>query len=255
MVKSQEENQTTPINLPTHLGFIVDGNRRWAKARGLPTLEGHRRGAKQLEKVAEVAINKGIKYLSFYVFSTENWGRTQAEVDYLMDLLLSEITRLIKKMKKLDVRCVILGSPDCPRPDIWQRLLEAEKDTQDCSKATICFCFNYGGQQEIADAASALVAERLAARAEDDTDDDNYDSENLAQVTVEDLDAHIYHPEVPPVDMIIRTSGEERISGFMLWRAAYSEFMFINKTFPDVDESVVDDILAEYGHRHRRFGK
>ncbi|MBQ8996632.1 undecaprenyl diphosphate synthase family protein, partial [Candidatus Saccharibacteria bacterium] len=88
-----------------------------------------------------------------------------------------------------------------------------------------------------------------------DTDDDNYDSENLTQLTVEDLNAHIYHPEVPPGDMIIRTSGEERISGFMLWRAAYSEFMFINKTFPDVDESVVDDILAEYGHRHRRFGK
>lgn len=224
--------------LPKHLGFIVDGNRRWARERNLPTLEGHRRGFNQVEKIAEASVEKGIEFTSFYLFSTENWGRSKEEVSYLMDLVRTNVVGLIKKFKKKNIRCVILGRPEPVDPDIWQKLMEAEKDTKDCTAGTICICFNYGGQQEIADAATKLIT-----------------SGHTGEVTIEDIASRIYHPEVPPVDMIIRTSGEERISGFMLWRAAYSEFLFLEKYFPDIKVSDLDNIVEEYNSRGRRFGK
>ena len=301
MVKSQENHSpdtkgaSSPSTLPTHLGFIVDGNRRWARERGLPTLEGHRRGLSRAEDIAEAVINAGVKYASFYLFSVENWHRDQSEVDYLMDLELKSVRRVAKRLQKNNVRCVILGSPDCPRPDVFDSLKKVEAETAHNDKGTVCFCFNYGGQQEIADAVSELLRERLgkatqslsssalspsklatyipdatekAARradfpglpaydvpSEEGAREESDKSSLLCRITPDDLARHLYHPEIPPVDMIIRTSGEQRISGFMLWRAAYAEFMFIDRHFPELDTSVVDEILQEYSHRHRRFGK
>lgn len=221
-----------------HLGFIVDGNRRWARERGLPTLEGHRRGYKKVEKVIELLKDRGVEYMSFYLFSTENWNRAKDEVAYLMDLVRANLPGLVKKLKKLDLKGVVIGRSENVDPKLWASLLKAEEDTKDGKSGTVALCFNYGGEQELADAATALIAEG-----------------HKGEVTVEDLRKHLYHPEVPPVDMVIRTSGEERISGFMLPRVAYSEFLFLDKYFPDLEESDIDEVLAEFNSRNRRFGR
>ncbi len=221
--------------LPTHIGFIVDGNRRWAREKNLPTLKGHQVGLEKVEIIAETVINSGVKFASFYLFSTENWQRSQEEVSYLMNLAKSSIAKLAQKMYEKNVRCVVLGSEENVSGSLLKEIRAAEKLTQDCTAGTICFCFNYGGQQEIVDAAN------LAAK--------------NGTITIESLTKNLYHPEIPPVDLVVRTSGEERISGFMLWRAAYAEFLFIKKYWPDIEPADVETILAEFASRSRRFGK
>lgn len=219
--------------LPTHLGFIVDGNRRWAKERGLPTLEGHRRGLAVIEEVATEVFNRGIKFATFYVFSTENWNRTTEEVGYLMELAQTQIVRLAKKMLKNNVKFVLLGSKDRVSDSLVKELDKAEALTAHCTGGTMGVCFNYGGREEIVSAARQIQGE----------------------ITEESLSAALYHPELPDIDMIIRTSGEQRISGFMLWRAAYAEMLFLEKYWPDIDSSDIDGILKEFARRSRRFGK
>ena len=220
----------------THLGIIADGNRRWAKAQGLPTIEGHKKGLAAIEKLVAGASKAGIKYLTFYVFSTENWGRSKDEVGYIMKLAETRIMKYAKKLAENNARMVILGSKEHISPRLASTIEKAEKLTADCAGITVCFCFNYGGEQEIADAAN------IAFEAE-------------GEITPETIRAHLYHPEIPDIDMIVRTSGEERISGFMLWRAAYSELMFIDKYFPEMEAEDIENILTEYNNRHRRFGK
>lgn len=220
-----------------HLGFIVDGNRRWAREKNLPTLIGHQKGFDKVEMVIdELAKIDEVDYASFYLFSTENWNRAQEEVDYLMKLAQKKITSITKKLVKNNLRCVVLGSENRVPASLLKALRNCEEQTKDCTGMTVCICFNYGGKQEIADAAKAV-----AKSGED--------------FTPETLEKHLYHPEVPACDMIVRTSGEERISGFMLWRAAYSEFLFLKKYFPDIEASDIQDILNEYKNRNRRFGK
>lgn len=235
MIKSQDNS--TSLNPPLHLGFIVDGNRRWARERDLPTLEGHRKGFKKVEMVIEELAKAKIPFASFYLFSTENWNRSPEEVSYLMELIQANLRSLSKKLKTLNLRCLILGHPQCARPDIWQKLQNLAASTASNTAGTIAICFNYGGQQEIVDAVNRL------------------DPSRIGQITLTEFASHLYHPEVPPVDMIIRTSGEQRLSGFMLWRAAYSEFHFLPKYFPELTPKDVTDIIAEYHSRHRRFGK
>lgn len=221
-----------------HIGFIVDGNRRWARERNLPTLEGHRRGFKKVEDVIQEVAKRNIPYASFYLFSTENWNRSEEEVTYLMKLIDERLSSLTKECQKLGLKCVILGRPEPVEPKLWQKLQDAEKSTENGEKGTIAICFNYGGQQEIVDGINRAIADG---------------AENL---TPETFTNYLYHPEVPPCDLIVRTSGEQRISGFMLWRAAYSEFLFLDKYFPDIDASSdFDDILEEYNKRNRRYGK
>ena len=220
-----------------HLGFIVDGNRRWAKEKNLPTLKGHQKGLEKVEMVIEeLAKSKQVEFASFYLFSTENWNRTKEEVDYLMDLLTSKIIGLAKKMAKNNVKCLVFGSENNVPAKVLEGLKEAENITKDCTGLAACICFNYGGKQEIADAATRAV-------------------KNGEQITPESIEANLYHPEVPACDMIVRTSGEERISGFMLWRAAYAEFLFLKKYWPDIEAKDVKNILEEYQNRNRRFGK
>lgn len=221
-----------------HLGFIVDGNRRWAKERGLPTIEGHRRGYRKVEDTIEYLATKGVKYQTYYLFSTENWGRSKEEVSYLMDLIRQNLARLTKKLMKLDLKLAVLGRPEPVEPKLWQSLMAAEQKTKANQSGIVAICFNYGGHQELADAVTALIADG-----------------HKGEVTIKHLEKYIYHPEVPPVDMIIRTSGEQRISGFMLWRASYSEFLFIDKYFPELKSADLDNILEEYSHRNRRYGK
>lgn len=219
-----------------HLGIIADGNRRWAKEHGLPKSEGHRIGFSKIEKLILAAEQNNIDYITFYVFSTENWGREEAEVSYLMKLFEKMFVPMAKKMVKKNIRVLILGTKDRLSPKLASLVEKAEKITENCTGTTTCFCFNYGGEQEIADAAT--IAEKVEG-----------------EITPETIRKHLYHPEVPNVDMVVRTSGEERISGFMLWRSAYAEFYFIKKFFPEMEPEDIENILKEYDKRNRRFGK
>ena len=220
----------------THLGIIADGNRRWAKEQGLATIEGHKKGLDAIKELVDGAAKAGIKYITFYVFSTENWGRSEAEVSYIMKLAETRIMKYAEKMKAKNGRLVVLGSKKRVSPKLINTIEKAEKLTADCDGITVGFCFNYGGELEIADAANiALEAD--------------------GEITPQTIRKHLYHPEIPDIDMVVRTSGEERISGFMLWRASYAEFMFIKKYFPEMSAQDIDDIIKEYDKRNRRFGK
>lgn len=219
--------------LPKHLGFIVDGNRRWARERGLPTLEGHRRGIELVADIAEECHKQGVKIVSFYIFSTENWNRSKEEVEYLMDLVEKCLKKFIKRCLKTDTKIAILGTKERLSDRLKEAVKEAEEKTKECKENILGLCFNYGGKQEIVDAANKIEGE----------------------VTIEKLEANLYHPEVPALDMVIRTSGEQRISGFMLWRMAYSEMLFLDKKWPDITREDVGLILKEFAGRQRRFGK
>ena len=219
-----------------HLGIIADGNRRWAKEQGLPTIEGHKKGLEAIEKLVGAAAKAKIPFITFYVFSTENWGRSADEVGYIMKLAETRILKYAERLAKNNAKLLILGSKAKIAPQLASLIERAEKITENCTGITVCFCFNYGGEQEIADAA-------------------NIASEADKEITPETIRKHLYHPEVPDVDMVVRTSGEERISGFMLWRAAYAELMFIEKYFPAMQETDIEEILNEYENRNRRFGK
>lgn len=219
-----------------HLGIIADGNRRWAKEHGLPKIEGHKEGLNAIERLIDGASDARIPYLSFYVFSTENWGRSKEEVGYIMKLIETRIMKYAEKMKAKNGKLVILGSKEKVPPKLASIIEKAEKLTEDCTGITVGFCFNYGGEHEIADAANVAL-------------------EVEGKITPETIRKHLYHPEIPDVDMVVRTSGEERISGFMLWRSSYAEFMFMKKYFPEMSEDDIKTILKEYKSRSRRFGK
>ena len=219
-----------------HLGIIADGNRRWAKEHGLPKIEGHRQGLKAIERLIDGAAEAKIPYITFYTFSTENWGREKAEVDYIIKMAETKIIGMAEKMAKNNLRLIILGSRGKINPTLTSLGEKAEKITADCTGTTACFCFNYGGEQEIADAANIAM---------------NVEGE----ITPNTIRKHLYHPEIPNLDMVVRTSGEQRISGFMLWRTAYSELIFIEKYFPEMRESDIEEIIKEYKKRNRRFGK
>ena len=219
-----------------HLGVIADGNRRWAKEQGLPSIEGHKKGLQVIEELSGAAMKAGIEYITFYVFSTENWGREKSEVSYIMKLAEGRIMKFAEKMRKNNARMVILGSKRQVPPKLGSLIGKAEKLTEDCDGVTVGFCFNYGGEQEIADAAT--VANGVEG-----------------EITPETIRKHLYHPEVPDIDLVVRTSGEERISGFMLWRASYAELLFLDKYFPEMKAEDVGKIIAEYEKRSRRFGK
>jgi len=222
--------------LPQHLGIILDGNRRWAQQNGLPSFEGHREGSETFKDIADYALEKGIKYLSAYVFSTENWARSKDEVGFLMALIKQLIKTQIKDLHKKGVRFMWLGCSDKLDEKMIAMLREAEELTANNTNGTLAFCFNYGGQQEIVDAARAVQARGLP-------------------MTAESIEQHLYGgTELPSVDLLIRTSGEHRISNFMLWRAAYSELYFTDVLWPDFTAQELDKALAEYASRQRRFG-
>lgn len=223
--------------IPRHIGIIADGNRRWARAHNLPTLEGHRRGANRISEIVEAFAPTGVEFLSFFCFSTENWQRSAEEVDYLMKLTAEYISKLYKKLREKNLRFVIMGRAEPVDPTLWQKLQTIEADTATNTGMTVCFCFNYGGHAEIVDAAKKMY----------EADDHDFSLENFRN--------YLYHPEVLDCDLIVRTSGEARLSGFQLWRAAYSELLFLDKNFPDLDADDCAAILAEYQKRDRRFGK
>jgi undecaprenyl diphosphate synthase len=225
-------------SIPVHLGLILDGNRRWARSQGLPQLEGHRRGSDNLFEIAKAASERGVSYISAFVFSTENWDRTQEEVDYLMDLIVWVATKEIDKYVKAGFRVVFLGSRTRLSSKVIRAIEKAESRTKEGTKTVLALCFNYGGQTELAEGVARLVADGVPA----------------AEVTPERLEQYLYHPEVPPIDFVIRTSGEQRLSGFMMWRASYAELYFCSQPWPAFTNADLDEALAEFARRQRRFG-
>jgi len=225
-------------SVPTHVGLILDGNRRWARAQGMPTLEGHRKGYENLKTIAEAAFDRGVGYVSAFVFSTENWNRDKEEVDYLMNLLNWVVKNEVKDMHKKGVRVLWLGSRTHMNAGLVKDIEAAEKLTKDNTKGTLALCLNHGGHREIAEAVQRIV---LAGEKPEDID------EKL-------IASYIDYPDLPPVDLIVRTSGEQRLSNFMLWRAAYSELIFRDEPWPDFTVESLDECLLEYSQRQRRFG-
>lgn len=227
---------TAPL---THLAIIMDGNRRWAKEKNLPGIEGHRAGYARLKQVGDWCLDRGIKVLTVFAFSTENWKRTEEEVGFLMDLLETALTDEIDHFHGKGVRLKIIGRREGLRPSVVRAMERAEEKTKDNTAATFVMCVNYGGRLEIVDACRSLIAKGVP-------------SGDVDEAT---LQAEMYWPGMPDPDLIVRTSGEERISGFLLWQAAYSEFYWTQKHWPDFDETELDKALEEYATRQRRFGK
>ena len=255
-------NFANASTLPTHIGFIVDGNRRWARARNLPTYDGHKTGYEVLKKMAYVAKARGIKYVSAFVFSTDNWQRAKDEVDYLMDLFLWAAAHDLKKLVKDGFKIIFVGRRNGLRAKIREAIAKTEADSAKNTGTTLALCFNYGGQAEICDAAKNLVRE-MAQKFRESGDlakltEEEFTKQlekNLAKIDENDFAKQLYHPEIPPIDLLVRTSGEQRLSGFMLWRAAYAELLWLDKNWPDMTEEDFDECLAEFAKRSRRFGK
>jgi undecaprenyl diphosphate synthase len=229
-------------DVPRHVAIIMDGNGRWASAHGLPRTEGHRRGVEALRRTVQAAGDLGIDYLTFFSFSAENWSRPPTEVRDLMGLLRLFIRHDLAELHKKDVRLLVIGERDNLSNDIRALLEDAENLTRANTGLTVVMAFNYGGRQEIARAAQALARDVAAGklRAED--------------ITPELLGRHLDEPGVPDPDLIIRTSGEQRLSNFLLWQAAYSELVFVPANWPDFNREMLEDAISEFWRRERRFG-
>lgn len=224
--------------IPNHVGIILDGNRRWAEAAGKKTLEGHRRGSEVFKEVSVGLFERGVKYVTAFVFSVENWQRKAEEVDYLMRLLIKAVELHLDDFNKNGIRIKIIGRKDNLKPAVLKAIERTEQKTANNNKGTLTLCFNYSGRQELVDAYRQIASQNIP----------------VENITEEVIDSNIYAPDVPQVDLLIRTSGEQRISGFMLWRSPYAELLFIKKLWPDITMTDMDTALSEYVTRQRRFG-
>nr|WP_083507605.1 isoprenyl transferase [Aureimonas frigidaquae] len=227
---------------PRHVAIIMDGNGRWAKARGLPRTMGHRRGVEALRATVRAVGEMGIKVLTLFAFSSENWRRPREEVGELMSLLKLFIRRDLAELHREGVRVRIIGARDNLQPDILNLLEEAEALTAANQGTVLVIAFNYGSRDEIARAARR-IAERVAAG-----------ELSAATIDADVLDAHMDTAGLPEPDVIIRTSGEQRLSNFLLWQAAYTELVFVPCLWPDFDRDALESALADYAARNRRFG-
>jgi undecaprenyl diphosphate synthase len=225
-----------------YLAIIMDGNGRWAKRRGLPVAAGHRAGAKALRRVLEHALDLGIAEVTVYSFSTENWERPEAEVHALMDLFVEMIESQVPDIHERGARVRFVGRREGVPETLVRRIEEAEALTAKNTRMTLYIAFNYGARQELLDAAAGLAAEWGAPAAP------------APAVTAADLRRHLYAPEMHDPELLIRTSGELRLSNFLLWQCAYSELYFCDTLWPDFGERELDEALAVYAQRQRRFG-
>ena len=228
------------MNVPKHVAIIMDGNGRWAKKRGMPRSTGHLEGSKTLEKLAIHAIDMGVSVLSVYAFSTDNFKRDKEEVDYLMDLAVKYFNTKFEKINKRGIKVVISGRKTNLRDDVVNAINSIEEKTKDNKEGILNICLNYGGQEEIIDGAIRLA-------------EDIKNGLDVSAFTREDFYKYMYH-ELPPIDLLIRTGGEERVSNFMLYEMSYAEFYFTNTYFPDFDKSELNKALFMFDNRDRRFG-
>lgn len=226
-----------PVNsVPRHVAVIMDGNGRWAQERHLPRLAGHNAGAKAVERTLQAAQKAGVEILTLYAFSTENWSRPKAEIDGLFNLLAQTLDRYTKNAAQNGLRLLVSGERENLPPSILEKIDYAVRSTAQNRRLTVNLALNYGARQEIVHAVNELL------------------KTGKTVVTQQDLAQHLYQPLLPDPELIIRTSGEERLSNFLLWQAAYSEFYFTPVLWPDFNEAEFEKALASYRTRKRRFG-
>ncbi len=230
------------MKVPQHIAIILDGNGRWAKAKGMPRNYGHAQGSKNVERICEEAWRMGIKYLTVYAFSTENWNRPDSEVAALMKLLRNYMKTCLKTAAKNDMKIRVIGDIEPLDDDIKNRIRELEEATVNNGGLNFTIALNYGSRDEITRAARKLAADCAAGKvAAGEIDEDMFGSY---------LDTH----GIPDPDLMIRTSGEQRLSNYLLWQLAYSEFYFTDVPWPDFTKEELIRAIEEYNHRHRRFG-
>jgi undecaprenyl diphosphate synthase len=230
------------FDVPRHVAIIMDGNGRWASTRGLPRAEGHRRGVEAIRRTIRAAGEIGIKIITVFSFSAENWSRPATEISELMGLLRRFIRNDLAELHKSNVRVRIIGEREGLDPDIGRLLIEAEDLTRNNDGLTLVVAFNYGARQEIARAARA-IAEQVASGLL-----------KPADVTTDAIGRFLDAPDLPDPDLVIRTSGEQRLSNFLLWQSAYSELVFVPTNWPDFDRATLETAISEYRQRERRFG-
>jgi len=221
-----------------HLAIIMDGNRRWAKKNNLPSFEGHRRGYEKMKEVGKWCIDRNITTLTVYAFSIENWNRNESEINYLMDLLYKALTVEIEEFNKYNIKLKIIGTREKLSEKLIKAIVAAEEKTKNNNKGTLNICLNYGGRLEIVEAVKKIISQKIP----------------INQITEKTISENIWLTGQNDPDLIIRTSGEQRLSGFLTWESVYSEFLFLDKYWPDFSESDLDEAIKDYNNRQRRFG-
>lgn len=225
--------------IPTHVAIIMDGNGRWASARGLPRLAGHRAGTENLRRVIRACVEFGVQYLTIYAFSTENWGRPKDEVEGLLIILENVIDQELDELKEEGVQIRHLGHLDKFSPTLRAKIEHSIETTRNNTRLTLCLAFNYGGRDEIVCAIQRIIEEKIP----------------VEQITPELVSGYMFTAGIPDPDLIIRTSGEYRISNFLIWQGAYSEWYITPTLWPDFDREELYKALQAYAQRDRRFGR
>src|SRR5688572_3766237 len=238
----QQPDHSPALKIPGHIGVIMDGNGRWAKARGRPRTEGHIEGVKALRRLVELCIRYGVAHLTVFSFSSENWSRPADEISFIFGLLRRFVASDLERLIENNVHVRIIGSRDGLEPSLRRLIEDVENKTRDNTGLTLMVAFNYGGKAEIAEAVRRL-ARKVAAGV--------LVPEAITEQTIAD---ELYTAGMPDPDIIIRTSGEQRFSNFLLWQSAYSELAFVPCNWPDFDETAFLGVLEDYSARERRFG-
>ena len=223
----------------SHLAIIMDGNRRWAKRRGLPTLEGHRRGYEKIKALTRWCIEYNISIVTLYAFSTENWNRSKQEVTYLMSLLRLVLEHDLAELDRQGVRLVVIGQRERLAPDLQRLIEKAEATTQKNTRLVLQLAISYGGRPEIVEAVRRLIGDQVAAE----------------QVTEASVSARLWTAGTDDPDLIVRTAGEQRLSNFLTWQSVYAELLFIKKYWPDFTKRDLLAVIEEFSRRQRRYGK
>ncbi len=231
-----------PNRLPKHIAIIMDGNGRWARSRGLPRIEGHRQGANSVEAALTACGELGIPYLTLYAFSNENWKRPKEELDFLMGLLRTYLANQTERLIKNGVRLQVIGRRDGLSPDVIDAIDQAIEKCKDGAKQTLVLAINYGSRQEIVDAVREIAFDVQQGRI------------NIEAIDESTIAKHLYTRDYPDPDLLIRTSGEMRISNFLLWQISYAELLVTNKAWPEFGKEDLYAAVAQYGKRNRRFG-
>ncbi len=239
--KKKDESQEVAVTLPEHIAFIMDGNGRWAKKRGLPRKFGHREGAKTFRKITQYCKDIGIRNVSFYAFSTENWKRPKDEVDAIIELFREYVVDVRNYIGK-DVRVLFLGDKTIFDDDLQKKMVDLERDTADRRGMTMLLAINYGGRDDIVHAARILAQKVKDGKI------------NPEDITEDMFTPNLYTLDVPDVDLMIRPSGEQRTSNFLIWQSAYAELYFTNILWPDFSPDDLDKAIEEFSNRSRRFG-
>ena len=236
------EKKDEKLAVPQHIAIIMDGNGRWAKKRGLPRTAGHKAGAEAFRRIADYCHTIGVKYLTVYAFSTENWKRSHEEVSGIMKLLGAYLQEALLDMQKNDVRFCFLGDLSKLSPELRKLCEDTERESATCKGGQVNICLNYGGRDEITSAARSFASDVVAGKRQ---------PEELTEAV---LSSYLYTKDIPDPELIIRPSGEMRTSNFLLWQSAYSEYVFLNVLWPDFGPSDLDVAIDEYRRRNRRFG-